>query len=59
MANKMKPRFICGRCGKGFDRPEMIEECVGEYWGRPATEWQPVSPCCEAYYYEDDEEEES
>lgn len=51
--------FRCDKCGKIFEWPVMIKECVGEYWGIPAYDEFPYSPCCHKDFTElEDEEEE-
>lgn len=57
--NKIRPRYTCSYCGKKFFIPDSVQECVGEYWGTPAFEWQSVSPCCHDYFYEEGEDEET
>jgi hypothetical protein len=53
-------KYRCLSCGKMFDEPEYIQECMGEFWGSPAFETFPVSPCCNDDFEEvDDEEAES
>ena len=52
----------CCECGQIFDEEDIkyVEEYRGEFWGAPAYETMPCSPCCEAdfedYYPEEDEE---
>ena len=61
--------FKCMACGELFDEPKMIPESRGEFWGFPAYENMPYSPCCEddfvegkmfyaegkTFYYDEDE----
>ena len=48
----MKIRYICCNCGKMFDKLDYIQEYMGEFWGTPAYDWFPVSPCCGDDYEE-------
>ena len=61
--------YKCEACGGLFEHPKMIAESRGEFWGFPAYEEIPYSPCCEddfiegktyyaegkTYYYDEDE----
>lgn len=53
-----KMRYVCGQCGKMFNEPDYIQEYMGEFWGFPAYDTFPVSPCCGSDYYDVEEEEE-
>lgn len=46
MDNKIKPRYRCGNCGNEFDEPDIIQECMGEFWGAPAYQTFEVCPYC-------------
>ena len=38
--------FKCNCCGETFEKPIVIRESRGEYWGLPCYEELTVSPCC-------------
>lgn len=48
-------KYRCLSCGKMFDEPKYIREYMGEFWGSPAFETFPVSPCCGADFDEVEE----
>ena len=56
--------FKCFDCEKLFKEPQVVSECVGEFWGTPAYEDFTYCPYCgsesidEIYLDEDGEGEE-
>ena len=38
--------YICNDCGHQFDRPKVIQESRGEFWGMPCYENMYYCPCC-------------
>ena len=41
-------RYYCNNCGRFIEEEDLDtrEECVGEFWGRPAYEKFDVCPHC-------------
>lgn len=52
--------YKCKDCGRIFDEPKLIEDCVGYYGEAPYTEYWDGCPYCEsadiAEYREDEDE---
>ena len=38
--------FKCGDCERLFDKPEIVRESRGEFWGMPAYEDVAICPYC-------------
>jgi len=57
---QIERRFRCDKCGKIFDYPIFVKEYMGEFWGVPAYDEFPYSPCCRDDFTEltDDEDPE-
>jgi hypothetical protein len=54
---KIEKRFRCDKCGKFFDWPVFVKEYMGEFWGVPAYDEFPYSPCCHSDFTDLDDED--
>ena len=50
--------YKCCDCGKTFDMPKVVKECIGEYWGLPYFEEFGYCPYCNSDDFEDITEQE-
>ena len=49
-------KYICYECGKKFNQPKVVEECIGEYGSLPYFEPFVYCPCCGSEEIDDMEE---